>query len=391
GFTVGGNHVMYGSFISSTLAKGISAFSLLHFIRNKHAFSGLILGIATLFQPLVGLQLFLVLGGIELLFRRNWKQTVFFVVGFLLIAGFILIPTFTRQFAEGVPFDKELYYHILYRFRNHHHYIPSLFPVTHYIKFFGLLSLGGICYWLTKPNDKGFYWSFVVLGLAGMLVYWIGLEYLHIHQLGKVQWFKITVWVGALSSMMIAGFASQVLSGFLSLNKVKPLLAPVSISLSFLILIAVTNSKHLPEEFQHKYMIGNRTFSDLEKMHFWIEDNTPKDISVLIYPDNNAFPCQAKRSIPIHFQAIIHEPFFMLSWYDDYREIYGVSIENLEGIDARKAASDKFQTRNYRGSTKHIDYRLDNIETCQFVDELGAVIHQEGNWVLTEFQSINPI
>jgi hypothetical protein len=138
-------------------------------------------------------------------------------------------------------------------------------------------------------------------------------------------------------------------------------------------------------------MIGNRGYTDLESMHFWIEKNTSLNVSVLISPDNNSFPCQAKRSVPIHFQAIIHEPVFMMPWYDNYKEIYGVSIENIEGIDARKAAADKFQTRNYRGTKKHIDYRLDNLETCQFADELGSILHQEGSWVLTEFKSVNPI
>jgi hypothetical protein len=125
-------------------------------------------------------------------------------------------------------------------------------------------------------------------------------------------------------------------------------------------------------------------------MHFWIEENTAKDISVLVSPDNNAFPSQAKRSMPIHYQAIIHEPFFMLPWYVDYQEIYGVSIENLEGFDARKHAVNLFQTRNYRGSRKRIDYRLDNLETCQFKNELGTVLHQEGSWVLTHYLYLNP-
>jgi hypothetical protein len=120
-------------------------------------------------------------------------------------------------------------------------------------------------------------------------------------------------------------------------------------------------------------------------MHFWIEENTEKDVSVLVSPDDNAFPNQAKRSMPIHFQAIIHEPFFMLPWYEDFKEIYGVSIENQEGIDARAQAVNLYQTRNYRGSSKHIDYRLDNLATCQFKHELGPVVHQQGDWVLTEF------
>jgi hypothetical protein len=90
--------------------------------------------------------------------------------------------------------------------------------------------------------------------------------------------------------------------------------------------------------------------------------------------------------MPIHFQAIIHEPFFMLPWYEDFKEIHGVSIENLEGVDARIMAVKLYGTRNYRGSRKHIDLRLDDLRTCQFSEELGPVVHQEGTWVLSQFK-----
>lgn len=385
GFTVGGNHVMYGSFISSTIAKGISAFALLGFILNRHLLAGIILGVATLFQPLVGLQLFLILGGIELLFRRNWKASLEFGLPYLAVAALILIPTFGRQFGETLEYNEEFYYEILYRFRNHHHYIPSLFPITHYIKFFGLICLGFLSYYLTRPFDKKFFLGFVALGLIGMLVYWLGLEHLGVLQIGKVQWFKTTVWMGAFSSIMLAGSLGQLLSGFITLSNTKSYVLPFSVSVFLVTTLAITNSKFLSESHQFKYMVGNRNYSNLEKMHFWIEQNTPKDVSVLVSPDNNAFSCQAKRSMPIHFQAIIHEPFFMLPWYEDFQRIYGVSIDNLDGIDARAYAVKLYQTRNYHGSVKEIDYRLDNLETCRFSDQLGPILHQEGNWVLTEF------
>ena len=385
GFTVGGNHVMYASFISSTIAKGISAYGLLQFIRSKHVLSALILGVATLFQPLVGLQLFLILGGVELLFRRNWAVTLKFGAAYSVVAAFILVPTFARQFGEQLPYDKELYYEILYRFRNHHHYIPSLFPVTHYIKFIGLLGLGSLSFYLTKPFDGKFYSGFVSLALLGMLVYWLALEHFGLPQIGKVQWFKTTIWVSAFSSIMLAGALGQLLSGALTLYNVKRYVLTASVTVCFLLLLVITNSTYLPEPHQHKYMVGNRVYSDLEEMHLWIAANTPKDVSVLVSPANNAFACQAKRSMPIHFQAIIHEPFFMLPWYEDFKEIYGVSIDDLEGIDARAHAERLYRSRNYQGTSKHIDYRLDNVKTCQFKNELGPIIHQQGDWVLTAY------
>ena len=386
-FTVGGNHIMYGSFISSTIAKGIGAFALLQFIRNQHVFAALLLGLATLFQPLVGLQLFLITSATLLLFRRQVRETVVFLVAFLAVAAFILVPTFTRQFTESASYDKDLYYEILYRFRNHHHYLPSLFPITHYVKFLLLTFIGVETYAFTKPSDRSLFAPFVAFGILGMIIYAVGLEFLHTEELGKLQWFKVTVWIAAFSSIMLAGLLGPLLSGFFPLSKFRYYLFPFSFLLFLFFTTSIANSKYLPESYQHKYMVGNRNYSDLEKMHFWIEANTAIDVNVLVSPDDNAFACQTKRSMPIHFQAIIHEPFFMLPWYDDFKEIYGVSIENLEGIDARAQAVKLYQSRNYRGSVKHIDYRLDNLESCQFSTELGPKIHQEGNWILSEFVS----
>lgn len=385
GFTVGGNHVMYSSFISSTIAKGISAFGLLQFVREEKLLGGLLIGLATLFQPLVGLQLFLILGAVELLLRKDLNSTIGFGVSYLAVAAVILVPVFQRQFAGAMEYDKALYYDILYRFRNHHHYLPRLFPVTHYIKFFGLLILGFLSWFLTKPQDKKLFLGFSFFALSGMFVYWAGLEYLDVFQIGKVQWFKTTIWVNAFSCIMIAGLVGQLLSGLFPISKLKRFVLPISTMGAFVLLLGMTNSKYLPKQFQHKYMVGNRVYTDLEKMHFWIAENTPVDHSFLVSPDNNAFASQAKRSMPIHFQAIIHEPFFMLPWYEDFKSIYGVSRENQDRVDARAQAVELYQSRNYRELEKSIDYRLDNKETCQYLNELGPIVHQEGNWILTEF------
>ena len=389
-FTVGGNHIMYASFISSTGGKALAAFGLLQYFRNRFLQAGIWLGLATLIQPLVGLQLFLLVSVVEVLVKRSSKSVLASWAGYLPVAAFILVPVFIRQFGEEADYDNDLYYHILYVFRNHHHYLPSLFPQSHYLKFFLLTIVGVVGYAFFQPNKHERARAIIRWGITGMFVYIMGLQIIGIDALGKLQWFKVTVWVAALSSIMIAGILGQLMSGIYAGSKLRKLLFPVSALAAGFLLVSITNSKYLPESFNGKWMVGNRIHSDLEKMHFWIEKNTAKDISVLISPDNNAFPCQAKRSIPIHYQAIIHEPFFMLPWYEDYREIYGVSIENLEGVDARKHAADLFQTRNYRGSKKHIDYRLDNLETCQFKEELGTIVHQEGSWVLTHYLPLNP-
>ena len=169
-----------------------------------------------------------------------------------------------------------------------------------------MLLIGGFSYWFVKPKDKGFYLGLAGFGLLGMLVYWLALEHFGLYQIGKVQWFKVTVWIAAFSSIAIAGIAGQLVTGINSGYALRKSLLPVSLLGSILLLCSITNSKYLPESIHGKWMVGNRTYSDLEKMHQWIEANTDKDISVLVAPTNNAFGCQARRSTPHAYEGCRH-------------------------------------------------------------------------------------
>lgn len=387
GFTIGGVSVMYASFISSTMAKGLSAFALWKLLEKKVSVSGIVLGIATLFQPLVGLQLFLVLTAYLVLFSGGLRKVMWLILSYAPIASLILVPVFYIQFNQKLTVDADWFYSVFYGFRNHLHYYPSIFPVKSFIKFGLLVLFGATAYFYIKPRDVNFYPAFIVLNVFGLLAYSVGLEVLDIYVLGKTQWFKMTVWMQAFSAIMVAGLLGEFLTAISVSSFIKKRTFSISIVAALVLLIAITNSKYLPKKYQNKYMIGNRVVGDLEQMHSWISENTAKDVVILTSPHDNGFSCVAKRSMPSHWQAIMHQSFFIVEWYEDFADIYGVSLENLEGTDPRAQAVQLYSTRNYRGTKKHIDYRLDNLETCQFSNELGPIVHQEGNWVLTEFVS----
>lgn len=388
GFTVGGNCITYPILISSTLAKALASLAMLQVLYRRWIFAGLLLGAASLFQVLVGLQLMVVLTLVIPYFalERRWLSLLLCWIGYLALALFVLIPTFGQQFGASAPYDAELYYEILYRFRNYHHYLPSLFPVNHYIKFLGILILGGIGYWVVRPAKGRFYRSFIASTLFALLAYSIGVEVLHLSFLGKIQWFKITIWIVALSAIMVAGLASLVMQSLLPSERIASRMPWVSAAIALVLLVIMVNSAWLPARFDGRYMIGNRRLTDLERMHQWISINTDKTAKVLVSPENSSFSCQAKRAMPVHFHAIIHEPEFMLPWYVKIQKIYGVGLEDISETNARDLASQMFATRNYRGSNFAIDYRLDNANTCQFQNDLGAIVHHEGPWIFSRFK-----
>lgn len=388
GFTMSGVSVMYASFISSTIAKGIAAFALWKFFERKVLLTAFLLGVATLFQALVGLQLFLVLAAYYLLIQKNIGHTLRHVIAYTLIASFLLVPVFYIQFTQelSLSVDADWFYHVFYRFRNHMHYYPHLFPIKAYVKCGSLVLAGLAAYVYLRPQDGRFYPFFIFFNVVLLLAYSISLEVFDVYIVAKTQWFKMTIWIQALSAIMLAGCIGQMLSAVYVPTFLRKNTGILSVAACALILVAITNSKYLPVPYQHKYMVGNRVLSALERMHFWIAEHTDVNAVVLVAPNNNSFSCQAKRSMPSHWQAIVHQSFFISQWYLDFAEIYGVTIDNLQGTDPRAHAVQLYQTRNYRGTSKHIDYRIDNLETCQFVAQLGPIVHQEGNWVLTEFK-----
>ncbi len=388
GFTVGGNHVIYGTLISSTLAKALASLALLAFIRRSWLWAGLLLGVASLFQVLVGLQLMLVLTVVLpfVAMERRLQRELTFWTAYLVPALFVLVPTFGQQFGAQADCDAELYYDVLYRFRNYHHYLPSLFPWTHYVKFGLLLMLGGVSYLFLRPSDRRLYPVLTVAVLLGMMVYAVALEVFGFHALGKLQWFKTSIWVAGFSAMMVAGALGKLMQSLLPLDRTRTQgIAVFSAMVALALLMLITNSAWLPERFDGRYMVGNRRLSDLEQMHEWIRQHTSKEAVFLVSPDNKGFSCQAQRPMPIHFHAIIHSPEFMLPWYGKVSEVYGVRLEDIGAQNARDLATARYQTHRFTGTSFPIDYRLDNVTTCAFTDELGTVVHREGDWVLTEF------
>lgn len=382
GFTVGGNHIMYNLLISSTLAKAMAAVSLVQVLGGRWLISGLLLGMASLFQVLVGLQLMLVLTVvIPFVAREERVRSVLSAwLGYLPVALFVLVPVFAQQFIDPFEYDRELYYDILYRFRNYHHYLPSLFPVGHYAKFIALLGIGLMVHRFLGPDDRRLYPALVVSVLFGMVVYTVALEGLGINAIGKLQWFKTSIWAAGLSAVMIAGVLGMLLQSLLPAEKIGTrVLLGGSMLLSISILVIITNSAWLPSRFDGRYMVGNRSLTDLERMHAWIEKNTDKDALFLVPPDNTSFACQAKRPMAVHFHAIVHTPRFMLPWYEDINEFYGVNINDIANKNARTLA-----TERYCGlpSSQKLNFRLFNLSQCDGTEPPGEVVHRSGAHLL---------
>ncbi len=386
-YVAGGNTLQDTSLIPGTLTMPFSLAGIWLFIDKRYKLSFFLLGIGTLFQPLAALQVFGIFW-LLLLFDKNTKDFNTITLStllYLLPALCILGPVFYRQFGLQMDYDMELYYNLLYRFRNHLHYIPSFFPVKDYIKLFSLIVLGFAATRLIPINKKKQIYHFSIVILLGMLLYWLCLEVLEINAVGKIQWFKNSMWLNMFASMVISIFIAEKLQVFTPTFEWKKWHSPMLLVCSLVLLVAILNGKYLPhEKLQSRYHIGNYKKTDLTLMHEWIEDNLPLDATILCSPQNTSFACEAKRNQVIQYQAIIHEPFYMLPWYQRFSDIYGISIKSATMKDIRQQATEQYQFQQYAGYKYPIHYRIDNLKKCSFVDQLGPVVYQSGDYILTK-------
>jgi len=198
------------------------------------------------------------------------------------------------------------------------------------------------------------------------------------------------MWIASMSSIYVAiGLTERFLLKFDAAKTIHKLRTISLIGIPLLLLVMLNSSMIPIPKFQSRYMVGNYKKTDLTLMHEWIAANTDKDKTFLTAPTDFSFPCEAKRSMPIGWKAIIHEPFFMFPWYKNFSEVYSTTLTATLGKDVLTVADSNYNKVLY--APEHppvkIDYRLDDITKCHFIEALGKTIHQEGNYILTEFKS----
>ncbi len=389
-WTIGGNNITYSTLICSTIAKSFGVWAFYEFFKGKYYRSAFFSGIATLFQVMVGAQIFFII--ILLIFFRkdkiNWFKILNYSLLFFIISSAMLFPMVYKQLLVPTTFNKDLYYSILFDFRNPGHFIPSSFPIADYVRFCLLIMAGIITSIKLKLQNTGSYLRLILISISGMILFILGIEILGIYAIAKTQWFKTSIWVAALSCIPLSVLISINIRKFIQVPKLERLITPVASAGIVTLIFILICSQYIPvNAIQGRYQAGFYEKTDLAKMHTWIALNTPVDALFVIPPENNSFGCESRRPTVANFKAIIHEPWFMIPWYYRIRETYCVELSDLgQERTALEIAISNYKNKNClldHASFKP-DYRLDNKAECKFVSDLGPLIHAEGNWILTK-------
>jgi len=392
-FTIGGNALLDVQLTASNFAAAFGAFAFYFSVKKRWYSVAVCAGIASLFQVLVGLQVMMLLTLLYFVFEETNKNIIAFVKMcgvYLLTASPMLIPIVYLQLQPIEYSQSSVFYHILYQVRNPNHYLPSAFPVHDYLRFGGLSVVAAILHFFVDSRLKQIWRVVFITGLVGMIGYTLLLEQFNYLPIGKLQWFKVSSWMMMMNVIVIVHFLAQLISNqsaklfHLKLSRV------VMFTGSMVVLLIILNSQYIPiERLKYRYHIGNYPITNLERMHTWIKMNTPVDAVILTSPDDDSFLCEAQRSMPIGWKAIVHEPFFLLPWYDKFIATYH-NDKPFIGFNVLKQAMDNYAKNPPLPTTKlNWEYRLVNLHKGVFIPDREIIVHREGEFALVKIQT-NP-
>jgi len=273
--TLGGASGIMFLTIPQTICIPIVLLGFLLFLKNKHIEAFLVLGAATYFEPLWGIQsalILLIIVGLRDLFEIVPLTVVYSIVS----APALVISVYVSHLNTPDIISTIL-------IRHPHHYLPFRFPISAWIKFVLLCIIFLVAIWFAKDRKT------IVPQIFAIVIFFctigiIFVEVIPVSLIIKLQLFKAT-WFVVLFGLI---YISNMIVKLLALPKIP---IPKPITTGFIIAVLVIGSVAV--------LSTNRgpVLSDNAVMYQWIGANTKDDTTFLIPPNMQDFRMKANRSV----------------------------------------------------------------------------------------------
>jgi hypothetical protein len=332
-----GNVELYSEcFQASGLAVAIVVWTINLFLDRKYLWASALMSLATIIQLLDGLDVMLVLSAVLFVavLQKEVSVKVFFqfILLYTFTAGVYLIMIFIKKSGAADITNSQVFM-ILFEYRNRHHFIFSSFPKIKTTAFF-FLTIVSIPFFARRSKAL---FHFILLGLAGLLVYAICVDGFHNVFIGNFQFYKISPWMKFLGVVGLIGTLKFNAIPAFKLEK------PMLITFSILCWIVILNfSDCLP------YKVPFQIFSMKEKDPMIsicekIKQSTSSE-AVFIQPfETTELKFYAQRSSYVEFKANIKNKRVVLEWWRRLTNAYGLSLSSpVQGFMAEKAANSHF-------------------------------------------------
>ena len=345
-WTLGGNDLVHSMLVPSMTAWAVGLWGLYYYIENRVLLTAVLLGIATWFQALVGLQLAAILG-LALFFNFCKSHQSLFASStslleygpvYALSASPALIPLFYQQFTQadtsldaGIP---SLFY-IMGAFRNPHHYLFFSFDEARAIRFAGVVLLG--CLSLIALRRSVVRTEVrCILGLASIcsafwVVGFVCTEIFEVLPVAKLQLFKSSVLVKALMVIAVCAWFSHLLP-----TRIHRFFDRLAYSqtwvLVFLAIVAAAGVYlYQPQRPYEKIYPLSRNSESIAEVETWIEANTPVDAVFLIPPSISTFRSHARRAIVINHKSFPYRDADIGVWFERISAVAPIPLPQRTG------------------------------------------------------------
>jgi hypothetical protein len=390
-WTTGGNSILDAQFTCTIPAMSLAACAFYAAYCKRYYQMALFAGLACLFQVLTGLQAFIILVlTSRLTYKPSFPKKVIFktILIFLVASGPMLLPVLYRQFVLTAE-NPELYHFILFEFRNAHHYLPSEFPFTDYLRSIALLVIAFLLLEIGLFRDfRSFFKNASGVIIVFALLYFIAFEVFGWNSIGKIQWFKTTVWLTWMSGIIIISFIAHSAIVKKSWNRIRLYGLAIPLASMLMMILMMVNAGSIHSRLASRYQFRAEPVTDLQKMHWWIRQHTPPDAMILIPPNDDRYLCEAQRGTPVAWKGIIHESWFMIPWYRDFTSVYG-KLSPGQNIPAKAATTYRNRPDHLIRPARQAGFRLLDLSMPGPQPAEERVVHREGQYVLLRFTGGN--
>lgn len=333
-----GNVELYNAGLSP--AEGIAAWAIVFWLRRKILPAYITLIGATLFHPVVGLHVFLLITGVEILLLLSDKPQSISVkklippVSLFLCTAGVFIFLLRSRLNDAEMADED-FFTLFFSFRNAHHYIPHSFSTVDLILLLPVYVCTPLLFF--KRNKPVYF--FCVLTLLGCLVYTIAVEQFHSVLFASTQWFKSTIW---LEFFAVLGVLAT-LKNFLLQKYFKLVLLPFTllVCVGWIMFVFPGYTHFNTTTYQFPFYTKTTDAIDISRK---AELTTEKDALFLQPCSFSELKFYGRRSSYVEFKALTHKKSFLKEWGERFERVYQVPVSGeKKSFDACAEADIHFQ------------------------------------------------
>lgn len=331
-WTLGGNDLVHSMFVPSMLGWSLGLWGVCYFLQKRWIVAGVLLGIASWMQALVGLQLALLLGIISCLNflhptvhkQSAIRQLFTFSATFLIASLPTIAPILVQQFTSPIalPDASPPLAYIFAAFRAPHHFLPFSYSAHAAVRF-GILAVIGVGAFLFLNRRHQLPYPDFILRTIGIVTA-LGVfalvftEAVPVFFVIKLQLFKLTVFLKLLFVVLLLAACVEVLPNvwqstlvtWLRPNRLWVMLA----CLAWLLACSgIYNEIPFIESKARPLVHASTPLAEVEK---WAQQNTSRDAVFAVPPSFSGFRSRALRGIVINFKAYPFQDEHMRAWFD---------------------------------------------------------------------------